>query len=516
MAASENKQDQKVTAAVDMLNGPLKEIRVSPQLNENIRTMKSLFEKDETFILREVETQSQPSVKFALVYCAGMVDSAIIGDNIIRPLTAAKLSDTGKNLYETVLTEILYIHNPTAASGFQDIVEAVTSGDTALFIPQSREALILGTQGFPLRGIEEPAGESILSGPKEGFCESMVTNLSFIHRRLRTNDLKMEMRVFGSRTRTKACICYLRQLVKPAILNELIRRLDTINIDGVLDANYLNELIRDNPLSPFRCTGYTERPDVVVGKLLEGRIAIFLDGTPVVLTVPYLFIENFQSNEDYYLNFYYTSFSRMLRIAGFLVTITVPALYLAVTTHHQQLLPTPLLINITNERLNVPFPMWLELLALLLAFDVLRETGIRMPSGVGQAMSVVGALVLGTAAVEAKIASSLVIIVVALSGITSLLIPKLNAPNIIVRLFLFACASLEGLPGFAMGCIIILIHILSLKSLGVWQVSASGNMNFQHNKDILFRAPLWKMQERPDSIATGKKRMATRKRGWWH
>lgn len=512
MNAKNNKQNQKVTAAVDALNGPLQEVPVSPQLRENRETVKKLFEKDETFLLREIRTQKQPSVTFLLGYCAGMIDSALIGDSIIRPLTEAYVPQTDDGILETVRTEILYIHNPAPAAHFQDIVEAVTSGDSVLFLPGCPEALILGTQGFPLRGIEEPAGESILSGPKEGFCESMVTNLSFIHRRLRTNDLKMEMRVFGSRTRTKACVCYLQQLVKPGILKELMRRLDTVDIDGVLDANYLNELIRDNPLSPFRCTGYTERPDVIVGKLLEGRIAIFLDGTPVVLTVPYLFIENFQSNEDYYLSFYYTSFSRMLRIAGFFLTILVPALYLAITTYHQQLLPTPLLINITNERLNVPFPMWLELLGLLLAFDILRETGIRMPSGVGQAMSVVGALVLGTAAVEAKIASSLVIIIVALSGITSLLIPKLNASSAIARLFLFACAAIEGLPGLAMGCILILIHILRLKSLGVWQISAAGSLDYQKNKDILFRAPLWKMEKRPRSITGGDQRIASRKR----
>lgn len=511
MVKNSGQKERTVRRHVEALNESLRAIPVSERLEENMQTLRKLFEKDETFLLREIQNQHSAEMRFVLAYCGGMVDNALVADNIIKPLSVAKISPREKDLLDAVGKQLLLVHNPAAASNFQEIVEAVTYGDTVLFMPGRGQALIMGTQGFPLRGIEEPSGESVLSGPKEGFCESLIMNLTFIHRRLRTNDLKMEMRTFGVRTRTRACVCYLGGIVKPAILEELFRRLDSIDIDGVLDANYLTEMIRDNPLSPFRSTGYTERPDVVVGKLLEGRIAVFLDGTPVVLTLPYLFVENFQSNEDYYLSFYYTSFSRILRIVGFLVTVLVPAFFLSVVTYHQELLPTPLLLSIANERLNVPFPMWLELLGMLVAFDILRETGVRMPSGVGQAMSVVGALVLGTAAVEAKIVSSLVIIIVALTGITSLSLPKLNAPNIIVRLFLFVFAAFGGLPGLAMGCIILLIHLLRLKSFGQWQISTTGDLRYQRNKDILFRAPLWQMRLRPARLTTEQSRNAGRK-----
>ncbi len=516
MSRQKNQSDQQVAQQVQKLNEELKGTPVSPNLADNVQTLKSLFDKDDTFLVREVQNQKDPAQQYVVAYCAGMIDNGFVSENIIWPLTYSEPNTTEENLLDAVARQVLLVHNPTPIESFQQVVEAVTYGDSVLFVPGENKALTLSTQGFPLRGVSEPNGEIALSGPKEGFGESLILNLAFLHRRLRTHDLKMEMRSFGVRSRTQACICYLDSLVNRPALEELLRRLDSIEIDGVLDSNYLNELIRDNPLSPFRSTGYTERPDVVVGKLLEGRIAIVLDGTPVVLTIPYLFIENFQSNEDYYLSFYYTSFSRMLRMVGFLLSILTPSLYLVVTTYHYELLPTSLLLNIASERLNVPFPMALELLLMLVMFDILRETGVRMTSGVGQAMSVVGALVLGSAAVDAKIVSSLVIIMVALTGITSLLVPKLNTPTLMARMFLFVFAAFGGFPGLTMGCAFLLIHMLRLKSFGLWQISPTGDLQYQQFKDIGFRAPLWQMRQRPAAIASQLTRLRPAKRRWWN
>ena len=216
-----------------------------------------------------------------------------------------------------------------------------------------------------------------------------MQNLSNIRRRLRTNDLKIKTMKFGRRTKTCAYVCYLDSIVDKTILNELNRRLGQIDIDSVLDTNYIAELTRDNRFSVFRTTGVTERPDVVVGKLLEGRIAVLLDGTPTVITVPYLFIENFQSSEDYYLSFYYTSFARMLRLLAFFLTITVPALYIALVAFQHEMIPTPLLLSLANARKGVPLPASLEAFIMIIVFDILRETGIRMPTGIGQALSIV-------------------------------------------------------------------------------------------------------------------------------
>ena len=318
----------------------------------------------------------------------------------------------------------------------------------------------------------------------------------------------MKYLTLGRITKTKACVCYVDRLVNPRILDELYRRLEKIDIDGVLDTNYITELIRDFPFSPFRTTGYSERPDVVVGRLLEGRIAVFLDGTPDVLTVPYLFIENFQSSEDYYLSFFYTSVARALRIIGFFLTVTVPAAYITVVAYHHEILPTALIVNIANERKNVPLPAAAEAYLMLAVFDILRETGVRMPSNVGQALSIVGALVVGQAAVDAKLVAAPMIIVVALTGITSLLIPKMNAPIIYLRVFLLTLATAFGLFGFILGGAVMAIHIMHLHSFGVPQVALTGSLRYQEVKDTWFRGPWWAMRTRGvPSVAEDRVRM---------
>ncbi|HML49589.1 MAG TPA: spore germination protein, partial [Clostridia bacterium] len=318
------------------------------------------------------------------------------------------------------------------------------------------------TKAFPTRAITEPDSEKNLSGPREGFTETMMQNLSMLRRRARTNDFKIRHMTFGRRTQTCASICYFDGVVNRRALEALLQRLEKIDIDGVLDSNYLTEIIRDHRFSLFRTIGYTERPDVVIGKLLEGRIAILLDGTPDVLTLPYLFVENFQSSEDYYLSFYYTSFSRMLRMLGFILTVMVPGLYIAVVAFHHEMLPSPLLINITAERQSVPLPAAVEAFVMLIVFDILRETGIRMPTNIGQALSIVGALVIGQAAVEAKLVAAPMIIVVAMTGITNLLVPKLNAPIIYLRLFVLLMSSMFGFFGLTISMSVILMHLLTL------------------------------------------------------
>ncbi len=240
---------------------------------------------------------------------------------------------------------------------------------------------------------------------------------------------------------------------------------------------------------------------MVTAKLLEGRIALFVDGTPVVLTLPYLFIENFQSSEDYYLSFYYTSFCRGLRILGFFLSILVPAIYIAVVAYHQEMLPAPLLISIATERQSVPLPAALEAIIMLVVFEILRETALRMQSNVGQALSIVGALVVGQAAVEAKLVAAPMIIIVALAGITSLLVPRLNAPALILRFGILLLASCMGFLGVTVGVAFLLAHILSLRSFGLWQLAPDRKIRYQEVKDTVTRAPWYQMLWRPERLA---------------
>jgi len=470
---------------------------LNSSLKDNVETMRRLFEDVDILRIKYVTNNHDVNLKYCIVYCDGVVDNAIINDSIIKPLMLSSAAVSCTDFVDTLMTQVVQINDIRKTEKLSDIVEGISNGDTVLFFDGAAQALILNTKGFQTRSISEPENEKNLSGPREGFTESLIMNLSMIRRKVLTPDLKMKFYTLGRQTKTKACICYMNGIVNKQILSELYRRLEQIDIDAVLDTNYITELIKDAPLSPFRTTGYTERPDVVIGKIMEGRIAVFLDGTPFVLTVPYLFIENFQSSEDYYFSFYYSSFARMLRILGFFLTITVPGLYIAIVAFHHEMMPLQLFISLASERQSVPFPAALEAFIMLIAFDILRETGVRMPTNIGQALSIVGALVVGQAAVEAELIAAPMIIVVALTGITNLLVPKMNAPVTYIRLFLLLLSTMFGFFGLVLGLSCVLIHVINLRSFGVPQITLAGKLQYQEIKDTVIRAPWWQMTLRP-------------------
>jgi len=318
--------------------------------------------------------------------------------------------------------------------------------------------------------------------------------------------LKFEFRTFGVRTRTKVCICYIKGIVQESILAELKKRMNSIDIDGILDAQYVREFITDAPLSIFNTTYRTERPDTVAGKLLEGRIALLFDGTPVALTLPCLFIENIQSNEDYALQFQASTFNRILRIIALFIATCLPGIYLSLITHHQEIIPTALLTSIYGARQGVPFPSVIELLGLIIVFDIIREAGTRMPSTIGQAFSIVGALVLGQAAVDAKFISAPIVIIVAFAGITSMMLPKMINTIIIARIILILASALLGLYGFLFLFTGITVHAFSLHSFGVPHMSYIMTFEKEDLKDTTIRMPWWFMNYRPRMIAKDRKR----------
>ncbi|NLF28211.1 MAG: spore germination protein [Clostridiales bacterium] len=498
------KKQRDTAKKVEAFNQGLSSLKVSKSLAENVETMKQLFQDVDIMKYRFVSKDGEDA--YFIAFSDGMVNSAIVNDSIVRPLTLAARPPKGEDLVKRLTLEVVQINECELVGDFKKIVGSVTYGDTVLFADGSKEAAILNTKGFPIRAVAEPDSEKTLSGPREGFNESLMQGLSMLRRRARTNDFKIRQMSFGSRTETAVAVCYFDSIVNRPALRELLRRLEKIDIDGVLDSNYLVELIRDHRYSPFRTIGYTERPDTVIGKLLEGRVAILVDGSPSTLTLPYLFIENFQSNEDYYLSFYYTSVARLLRMLGFFMTVTVPGLYIAVVAFQHEMLPSPLFINITAEQQSVPLPAAVEAVILLVVFDILRETGVRMPTNIGQALSIVGALVIGQAAVEAKLVAAPMIIVVAITGITNLLVPKLNATVMYLRMLVLVLSSMFGFFGLTIGLSLILMHAIALTSFGLPMLSLGGDTNLQSVKDIAMRAPWWTMITRPDGLSQNRTR----------
>lgn len=470
------------------------DVNISQDIDENYRIFKQIFKGDDTVIIRLFENRFNPQIRYLGISINGMVKTNSIYQSITSPLITLDF-DKGGDRIDRMAERMISSLDIKIRSNISDIVTDVLYGDTAVLVEGSNRAITVETKGFSTRSISEPDNERGLKGSKEGFTEALIINTSMIRRRILTSDLKFQFFRMGSRTNTLVCVAYIDSLVDKRMLTEFLRRIKKIRTDGVLDTNYIDEQIKDRKHSPFKTCGSTEKPDIVAAQLLEGRVALIVDGTPIVLTAPYLFIENFQSPDDYYLNFWFSSIGRIIRIIGFFITISLPSVYLALVTYHSEMLPNTFLNAIAEASRGVPFPTFLECVFMLFVFEILRETGVRMPSKIGQALSIVGGLVVGQAAVEAKIVSAPMVIVVAFTGITGLCVPRLSGAALIIRVLALFSTAILGFYGFFGFMIIVLIHLLSIKSFGYDYVTM--NFRFQDIKDIYFRAPHSRMRTRP-------------------
>ena len=472
------------------------EQKVSAVLEENIAYLQQTFGQDKTVKQHRFQPLAVGGLCCCIFFVDGMVDSIRINESIIQPVcTLEAAPGEGVSHLDFLLRQVLQVNETQKEDRMEALLRALLYGDTILFLEGSTQALILGSKGFAKRGISEPAGETYLKGPREGFVEPMLHNLAMVRRRLRTTDLKLEYFTLGESTKTDCCLCYLDSAVDRRALAVLRRRLANIVIDGVLDSNYISELVRDRRYSPFRTAGSSERPDVVSAKLLEGRIAIFVDGSPMALTLPCIFLEQFQSGEDYYVDVTFAAINRLLRVLGFVTAVGILPFYLSLVTFHQSFMPLPLILSIAKARQGVPFPILLEALLLLLAFDVLREAGSRTPSNIGQALSVVGGLVIGQAAVEARLVSVPVLIIVAVSGICSLIAPRMKAAVLFCRLLLMILGVGFGFYGVLLGMLGLVILLAEQRSFGVPYLSSMPMEEAGSAEDSVVRVPFWTMQK---------------------
>ncbi len=472
-------------------------VTLSGDLEKDVEFFKDIFKKEAVFRIKRVRARNTVSFDCAILYFDGMVDSTQLDDGVIRPLITVNKANDSPTLADFVETQILFIRDIKKQTKVSDMLNGMMFGEALILLDGSREALSLDTKGFKTRGIDEPQDERVLQGPREGFVENALSNIALIRRKLQTPDLCSESMRVGKRSNTQVFICYLESLADPRLIEELKKKIKKIDIDGILDTNYITENIRDNKYSLFKTTGTTERPDVAAGKLLEGRVAIIVNGTPMVVTVPYLFSESFQSDEDYYLNFLISSIGRALRYISFFLAVSIPAIFIALSSFHRELLPTALAVSVSSLRGGVPFAPLTECLIMIFVFEILKETGVRMPESLGHALSIVGGLVVGQAAVEARIISTPMLIVIALSGIAGLMIPRLRAAVFYLRLIYVFLAALFGLYGFFAGAAITVMHVISLKSFGVDYTVSLNKADFQSLKDTVFRASWVNMITRP-------------------
>lgn len=472
-----------------------KDIKLSGKIDSDIALFKSIFSRDA--VLRTREIMIGGAARCYIIFMDGMVNSASQGETVVEALIEAKISAEQFVSCKFIAQNILFANEANETDSLPDMLRAILYGDTLLIADGNKTALTINTKGWRTRGIKEPDSERVLQGPREGFDEAAMFNVAMIRRKLLTPDLCIEFMRIGRRSDTPIFICYLGSLVREDMLKELKRRLEKIDIDGILDSNYIAECIRDNKYSLLKTMGSTERPDIVAARLLEGRIALVVDGTPVVLTIPYLFSENFQSDEDYYINFTLSSFARALRWFCFFITVSVPGVFVALVTHHFQLLPTHFALTVARLRAGVPIASVVECLALIFAFEILKEAGLRMPQNLGHALSVVGGLVVGQAAVEAGIISAPMLIAVAFSAISGLMIPRMTSAIFYLRILVVIACAVWGLLGFFVLSTIFTVRVFSLKSFGVDYTESFANPRFQTLKDTVFRAPWNFMKLRP-------------------
>ncbi|GIM27627.1 spore germination protein [Clostridium polyendosporum] len=468
-------------------------IKISHILEENKQYIKNIFENCSDLIIRELKITNNPEFSAMLVYIDNMIQTNLIEQSIIEKLTKENQEKTYTPNSKDYSKYLLGIRDNDIYIDMDKIIDSILSGKLILFIDKVNEALVINVNNPPGRNIEEPEVESVIRGPREGFTESIATNKVLIRKKIKNTNLKMESMKIGRETKTDIAIAYLSNIANHDIVREVRKRLNKIDIDAVLGASYIKEYIEDDPTSGFPTIFSTEKPDVVAGKLLEGRIAIIIDGTPVVIIMPSLFIEFMITNEDFYLKFIPSTINRWIRYLSFIICLTLPGTYVAITTFHQEFIPTPLLVTFIKARSGVPYPALFECFLMLLAYEILREAGVRIPRAVGQAISVVGAVVLGQAAVEAGLASTPMVIVIAATAISSFAIPSTDmyTATTFPRFIFLLLGGTLGLLGVTSGAILLFIKLISMRSFGVPYMAPLAPVVTNELPDLFMRRPLW-------------------------
>ena len=498
---SNNEGQAKELSPADLIT-----MMISTDLQDNIERMKILLNSCSDAVIKEFSF-GNPTLRACMFYFDGLTDKEQIQANLLKPLLLElnmQNNDTNQvrdnqDILSQVQDQILSLAELKRLETLQEICHHITSGDTVLLIDGCSQGLMAGTRSWQGRSIQTPENEVTVFGPKEGFTETLRFNTALLRRRIKSTRFKIDSLVLGRISKTDVVVCYIEDIAPAALVEEVKARLAKIDIDAVFDTGYLAELIADNKWTLFTQTQHTEKPDRVCGHLMEGKVCIMADGTPMALVLPISFPEYMISPEDYYMHFIPASLFRMLRFIAFLIALLLPSLYVALITFHHEMIPTPLLLTIAATRQSVPFPAFLEAFFMEATFELLREAGLRLPRAVGPAVSIVGALIIGDAAVRAGLVSTPMVVVVAFTGIASFVSPSYNA-GIIVRIarfgFLFASGML-GFLGIIIALLLMLLRMVSLSSFGLPYLSPLAPFNLQQMGDILVRRPWFTNNQRP-------------------
>ncbi|WP_423802536.1 spore germination protein [Neobacillus sp. SAB-20_R2A] len=487
--------NEKSQMVLDEQQTLLSKDRLSIHLDDNVQKLESIYTDCADIKFRYFILGNES--KAVLIYVDGMSNVEEIDNNLLTPLMSLELEKEPD--IHALIERTLTVSNIKEIRTYDDVVNEVSSGNPIILIDDQSKGISAGIPKWEKRSLQEPTTETVVRGPRDGFIETLSTNIVLLRRKIRSPKLKMKSHQIGRYSQTQVVIMYIEGIADQTLIEEVQNRLNRIDIDGILESGYIEEFIKDHPYSPFPLMLDTERPDIAAASLLEGNVVILTDGTPFVLIAPTTFYSLLQSPEDYYEGFIIGTLIRWLRYVFLLVALLLPSVYVAILTYHQEMIPTTLLISVAKSREQIPFPALVEALLMEVSFEALREAGIRLPKNIGSAVSIVGALVIGQAAVSAGLVSAPMVMAVAITGIASFLIPRYSA-SIVLRILRFPIMFLAGtlgLVGIMLGLLTIIVHMCTLRSFGVPYLQPLAPIRNSELKDSILRAPWWSFKKRP-------------------
>ena len=476
----------------------------SKSIQKNVEFLKTKLKSDDVTFL-DIKTKF---VNCVLIFVEDLLDKNAIGELILKPITSLDYTPTEKQFFDVFLSPEKKI-----ILSLQEVCEEVVSGKALLLIDGEVKAFSLGLTKFEKRTITEPPTSTVIKGPREGFVESLPVNISLIRRKIKSPSLVVEKLKVGKYSDTDVAICYIEDIADKRLVKKLKDRISKIKIDAILDSSYISKFLGEHKTSIFKQLGNTEKPDILTSKILEGRIAVMVDGSPIVLTVPYLLLEDFQSPSDYYGSSYSATASRVLRLISVLIALLLPAFYLSSELFHLQLIPLSFLLTIVNSIKGIPLSPSYEMFFTLLIFEILNEASVRMPKYVGMVVSIVGGLVLGETAVTAGIISAPTLMIVALSGICLYTVPELEKSFSIVRILFLLIGGSVGAYGLILSIASMLVYLVSFENYSTPLLAPFSPLVKEDLKDGIYKGFMLENQNRPLSLKIKNKKRLEKKEG---
>ncbi len=470
----------------------LKDIKIFPDLSDNLRKIKEIAAGSSDLLVNEIEICG---IRCALLCCEGMTSTATMSELLLQPLTNIKLDHASPAaLLGHIENHMLLSTDRPVATNYEDFFRLLNSGFAMFTVNGQDRILGFGVQGYEKRGVSEPSGENNVTGSHEGFIEVIRANMALLRRRMKSPDYVQKLFVMGDKSQTDLCICYMADRVPPALIYKIMDSIEKMDLESVLSTGYVQPFIEADKKRFFNSVGRTERPDVLCSKLIEGRVAILVDGNPFALIVPKLWSDDFQTVDDYNFKPYFSTFIRWLKYAAFLISILLPSVYVAIAMHHPELLNSTLLLILAEAEQNAPFSIIVEIVGVLLTYEIIREAGLRLPKAVGGAVSIVAGLIIGDAAVASGLISTPLLTVAAISVISGFVVPDLMQPVTILRIVFIICGGIWGLFGISIFGAVVLFNMCATDDYGFPYTAPLSPFKSKTMGDIAVRQSFRKMQ----------------------